>query len=283
MTDFFEDIEVNLASPFNYTGSKFELLPQLNNLFPEKHTYDTFYDLFCGGGSITVNLLNKHVVANDIFKPIIDFYIELQTKDWQYIYKEINKNIDKCKTKDTYYAFTKEYNENKNPYGFFALNCCCLNNMMRINKKMNWNASYGQRSVNASIFSKLVGYWNRINNNKLLKFVSGNFYDIKPLANSFVYLDPPYIITDVGYTNIWSEELDNLMFEYMDDLNKQGIRFAMSNVAKNKGIVYDKLLKTVKDCKYNIHKIKHDYGHVGVIGNANPEKDDTEEVLVTNY
>lgn len=39
-----------LKNPFNYTGAKYKLLPQLLPLFPDR--IDNFVDLFGGGGSI---------------------------------------------------------------------------------------------------------------------------------------------------------------------------------------------------------------------------------------
>lgn len=37
-----------LKNPFNYTGAKYKLLPQLLPLFPDR--IDNFVDLFGGGG-----------------------------------------------------------------------------------------------------------------------------------------------------------------------------------------------------------------------------------------
>lgn len=37
-----------VKSPFNYTGGKYKLLPQLLELFPKQ--VNTFVDLFAGGG-----------------------------------------------------------------------------------------------------------------------------------------------------------------------------------------------------------------------------------------
>ena len=39
-----------INTPFNYTGSKFKLLEQIYQHFPDKKEVDTFYDVFAGGG-----------------------------------------------------------------------------------------------------------------------------------------------------------------------------------------------------------------------------------------
>src|SRR5574344_1815734 len=43
--------------PFNYTGSKFKLLDQILPLLDYNKEY--FIDLFCGGGSVYTNVLDK--------------------------------------------------------------------------------------------------------------------------------------------------------------------------------------------------------------------------------
>lgn len=54
-----------IETPFNYTGSKFKLLDQI---VPEMdYTKSNFIDLFCGGGSVYTNIVDKFdkIVAND--------------------------------------------------------------------------------------------------------------------------------------------------------------------------------------------------------------------------
>ena len=47
-----------IETPFNYTGSKFKLLPQL---LPEMdYSKNDFVDLFCGGGSVYTNVVDKY-------------------------------------------------------------------------------------------------------------------------------------------------------------------------------------------------------------------------------
>ena len=57
----------------------------------------------------------------------------------------------------------------------------------------------------------------------------------------FCYFDIPYSNTNCCYTESsrdqgnWTEESDYAFFRYCEDLNSKGIRFAISNVFKNKG------------------------------------------------
>lgn len=45
--------KVTLRSPLFYVGDKYKLMPQLNKLFPTQ--IENFYDVFCGGGSVSIN------------------------------------------------------------------------------------------------------------------------------------------------------------------------------------------------------------------------------------
>lgn len=58
-----------IASPLNYTGGKFKLLPQILPLFPKK--IDTFVDLFCGGCNVGLNVKSKKIIYNDINEKLI--------------------------------------------------------------------------------------------------------------------------------------------------------------------------------------------------------------------
>ena len=52
-----------VKGPLNYTGGKHKLLPQILPLFPKE--INTFVDLFCGGGNVTVNVEAKRIIGND--------------------------------------------------------------------------------------------------------------------------------------------------------------------------------------------------------------------------
>ena len=52
-----------IKSPINYMGSKRRLLKQILPLFPDN--IDTFYDLFAGGGIVSLNTQAKQVYYND--------------------------------------------------------------------------------------------------------------------------------------------------------------------------------------------------------------------------
>ena len=50
-----------VKGPLNYTGGKHKLLSQILPLFPKE--INTFVDLFCGGGNVTVNVEAKRIIG----------------------------------------------------------------------------------------------------------------------------------------------------------------------------------------------------------------------------
>ena len=66
MNTLFDSVTEYFPSPFNYTGGKYKLLPQLEKYIPKD--VETLYDIFCGGGSFFVNFAHKfkRVYVNDI-------------------------------------------------------------------------------------------------------------------------------------------------------------------------------------------------------------------------
>ena len=61
-----------IASPMNYIGGKYKILPQILPLFPEN--IGTFIDLFCGGCNVGINVPAKKTVFNDNLTFLVDLY-----------------------------------------------------------------------------------------------------------------------------------------------------------------------------------------------------------------
>lgn len=99
-----------LKSPFNYAGTKQNTLDFLHKNFPTNKLY--MVDMFCGGGSVGVSSIDMFstVIMNDVVTPLINFYKELQTKDFETIKQNVLKyKIDKNKPEE-YAALRTLYN-----------------------------------------------------------------------------------------------------------------------------------------------------------------------------
>ena len=112
-----------IETPFNYTGSKYKLL---NQLLPEfDYSKSDFIDLFCGGGSVYTNVVDKYemVVVNDIISYLIGIHQQLLVSD---DIIEITKSLCPTKTdSQSFLELRKDYNQNPSAEKLWALMLSC--------------------------------------------------------------------------------------------------------------------------------------------------------------
>lgn len=274
-----------IKSPMNYTGGKYKLLPQILPLFPKENEYTTFVDLFCGGCNVAVNIKNKKVIANDYSTQLIDIYEYFQEAGKEQVYKDIYETIDKYKlsktNKEGYLALRSEYNKTKEIKLLYVLICFSFNNQIRFNSKGDFNMPFGtDRSSFNSALEERLGLF--IDGVRDIQFVNENFCHAHIPDDSFVYMDPPYLISTATYNEQggWTEEHEHLLLESLDSFNERNIKFALSNVLVHKGQENTILKEWSK--KYNVHFLNKRYDNCSYQVKEKYQNE-TQEVLITNY
>lgn len=303
-----------INTPLNYTGSKYKLLSQILPLLP--NNMNRFYELFSGGAVVSVNhaLYNKdkdiEYYINDIDKNIIDLYERFLADDFDVLINRIDKMIAKyglsntykngyeaynCNSTDGLSAYNKEhfnklradFNQTKGrktiqrTIQFYLLIIFGFNNQIRFNRSNEYNLPVGKRDFNARMRNKLFEFHSSIKaaNINLSSEDFKNFDSLK--SGDFVYVDPPYLLGNASYNENggWSEKDDLILFEYLDNLDKKDVKFALSNVVLHKNQENVKLMKWAS--KYNLHVLNFDYNNSNYQSSAS--KSSTVEVLITNY
>lgn len=300
-----------IKSPLNYTGGKYKLLSQIIPLFPSN--IHTFVDLFCGGCNVGINVKSKNIIFNDKNLILINLYNVLKMHDNLYSFKKIDKIIKKYNLSDTEkngYEFYKcnsssglgkyninHYNKlrsdfNKRTrkdenyyYMFYVLIIYSFNNQIRFNSKGEFNLPVGKRDFNKSMKNKLDKFINNIKYGNY-EFISKDFKNVMNLNlknSDFVYCDPPYLITCATYneSNGWNESNEKALLKTLDELNKKGIKFALSNVITSKGKTNTILLDWINKNNYTIYHLNSDYSNSNYHTKDKITKPD--EVLITNY
>ena len=267
-----------IHSPFNYTGSKANLVDQLSKYMPGDCAI--CHDIFCGGGGFAINSLDKFskIYTNDIITPLIQFYRWLWRENWETVISTIRTypgNIPKD-NQQAYLDLRSRYNKDKQFLDFFMLVCSCTNNMMRFNKKLEFNQTWGKRNFNVNTEHRLKAYHDSIFHNDKIEFSNESFEKVEIRDDSFVYLDPPYLITEAGYNAYWSKDLERKLYDYVDNLNSRGIKFMLSNVLKHKGVLnpYKSRIE-----KYRIVELDFSYKKVS----RREQEGETVEIIVLNY
>lgn len=278
-----------IKSPMNYIGGKYKILPQILKYFPKN--ISTFVDLFAGGLDVGVNVNANQVFCNDINYFLIDIYKSFQNIEIDDLLNLIEGKISQYNLSKTnpegYLLLRKEYNLTKNPFDLFVLICFSFNHQLRFNSSHEFNTPFGKNrsSFNNKIRNNLIKFHSKIKN---IKFKNKNFknYDFSNLsAGDFVYADPPYLITCGSYNDGkrgfdgWGVNEDIALFEILDKIHRQGVKFALSNVIEHKGKINSKLVEWSEN--YNLHYIDYNYNNSNY--QSKSKNNITKEVLITNY
>lgn len=188
--------EKYIKSPFNYIGNKHRLLSQILPLFPRK--IDTFYDVFCGGLDISVNVSADKKIANDINYFVIEILEMFKNTDGSGLLQNIDNIINKFNlskdNKESYYEFREYYNKNKDPLLLYVLMCYSFNYQFRFNSNHDYNnpAGTNRSSFNKNMKDRLKAFRDKLDN---IEFKNKNFKDLdfsQVKTSDFVYCDPPY-------------------------------------------------------------------------------------------
>ncbi|WP_312505957.1 Dam family site-specific DNA-(adenine-N6)-methyltransferase [Lysinibacillus sp.] len=278
-----------VKSPLNYVGGKFKLLNQIIPLFPER--INTFVDLFAGGLNVGINVNANKIVANDINTFVVDVLNAMKNNSEQEILGHIKKRINEFnlskENEEGFKAFRDVYNKNKNALDLYTLVCYSFNYQFRFNNNLEYNNPFGRNrsQFSPALEKKLIEFINTIQN-KNVEIYNNEFQNIdfsQLTPEDLVYCDPPYLITTGSYNDgnrgfkDWDLKQEQKLLQILDELNSNGIRFALSNVLVHKGKKNELLIEWSK--KYNVHHLNYNYSN----SSHNTSKGESDEVLITNY
>lgn len=306
----FEEAKIPSAiirSPFFYVGDKHKLMKQLLPLFPDK--LDTYYEPFCGGGSSFLNVEASRYVLGDVdsymikLHNMLNLYAHKPQEFFNTIFKieetyglsasyrqDIIPQELKSQYVKTYFAkFNKSgFERMRNDFNIDKANMELLyllliygfNRMLRFNSNGDFNLPVGNVDLNQNVIKALKYYFEFCTKKEVL-FYTLDFRDFFKMwnfkRNDFIYLDPPYLISNSEYNKLWSEDDEKALLTLLDELNAKNIRFAISNLIEDKGKRNDIFEKWAE--KYNIYEVSSNYLNY----HNNTPKGIHREVLVTNY
>lgn len=290
-----------IKSPLNYTGGKHKLLSQILPLFPSSH--ETFIDLFVGGCNVCVNAEARKYIANDKNLCVIELFRYFKSRPLHSIKNEIESVIDKYSlsrstkygyraygtnsqkglsayNKENYLRLRDDYNKNPSPALFFTLIIYAFNNQIRFSKKGEFNLGVNKRDFSLNMQKNLELFVTKLQSIDI-EFSSLDFRELKVSKNTFVYADPPYLIGTASYneSGLWGEKDELDLLSYLDALDANEVRFALSNLLKSKGKTNEILLEWSK--AYKVHQLKHSYRNCNY--QTKDKKSESLEVLITNY
>lgn len=282
-----------LASPLNYVGGKYKLLPQLLPHFPDD--INEFVDMFAGGLNVGINVECQKLVANDLNHFVIELLEALGSSDIDILLSDIQGYIQKyglSKTNEAgFLQLRHDFNANPTPIGLYALMCHSYNYQLRFNNNLGYNNPFGK---DRSFFSpnlrrKLILFNQRLSQTNVA-FYSLPFEELvlqlEVSREALFYCDPPYLLSTGSYNDgnrgfkDWGGGQEDKLHTVLDTLNDNGHRFVMSNVIEHKGFKNERLIDWAK--KYEMVHLDFNYNnasHNSKKGGQNK----TQEVIIKNF
>ena len=296
-----------MHSPLNYTGGKERILPFLLDLFPKD--IGCFYDMFCGGLNVSLNVESKSVVANDINTRLMGIFRAVATYD---DFESLNDRIhgiiraNRLHSDDGsaslidgidvsagtvnaegYTSLRDSYNATSDPVELLVLLFYSFSNQMRFNRQFKFNMPIGKSCYNFKNMTELKEMHRTIRE-RGFRFTSGSFtdFDVSQFnKGDFVYCDPPYLITTATYNESnndesgWNDDDERRLYAFLDSVNDAGVRFGLSNAVQTNGRINTILNDWMG--KYSVFHPDIRYSNANY-HRKNKGGDTTIEVYVTN-
>lgn len=288
-----------LEIPCSYQGGKQRLAKQIVDIFFEENRIDNstqFYDICCGSGAISVELLNRGIKPNNIhmvdkspwglvWKMVGDNSFNLS------IFKDFIDSIPKDITKIKQYAsdiINKPVDDEMLPYHFLFLQACAFGSTATWVENSKWCKAGGLRDywlptktsnrkspVNPmmpmpdNLYRRMDVLCNRAKGLHSycmdvfdFVFILDEEWDIKKNRNIIIYIDPPYKNTQqYGYSfNIYeleSQIWNNVPIYISEGIELEGAKKTyLLSKGRSKGNINGKTNK--KPVKERLNKFIYD-------------------------
>lgn len=276
-------------------------------------------DLFCGGATVGLNTECNKVIfidnepriiwllkylsgcnidklLNELFVLIDNYGLSCSFKNgYKYYRQQIlggNPNNGlKDYNSNGFYKLRDDYNAilNKNTATanklLYLLIVYGFNNDIRFSKDGKYNLPVGKTDLNNSNVKKLTEYIERVKNIQA-EFICGDFCSqhIQQIIRKadFVYMDPPYLITDAVYneSNKWREQNEYELIRLMNFLLDNKKSFVLSNVLEKQGRRNEPLFYWTTTRKNDINIVDIDYHYRSASYNKKNRNAKEREVII---
>ncbi|MCL2485449.1 MAG: Dam family site-specific DNA-(adenine-N6)-methyltransferase [Endomicrobia bacterium] len=280
-----ESGKVHYVSPLNYQGGKYDIVDFIKNNLPNGKI-SRFADIFGGGYNVGINVEAEQNIYNEYNHKVVELmecFKHTETADLvKYIVRTQRKYKLERGDKKAYMKLRAKYNsiplEKRDPKMLYMLILYGFNQQIRFNSSYDCNNPVGPAGLNDNMLEKITSFCRRMQEQNLV-LISSDFEKTKEYINkdTFVYCDPPYLITLGSYNdgkrgfNGWDQSDELRLYKFLDDLNKSGNKFMMSNVLEHKRKKNILLKNWVKKNGYKV-----------ITYNKSARKG-RKEVLIVNY
>lgn len=223
-----------MSKLMKWSGSKCSQANEIIKYFPNE--INTYYECFCGGGSIFLKLLEsdikiKKYIISDLNQELIGVYDliketpEILLETYNKHYNDFNSS-DIQHRKDYFNKVKSHFNINKNPEDFYWLMRTVTNGMPRYNRSGIFNSSchFSRPGMKPDEVKSLVHKYHKLFNEVDITFINGSYDDIltNVSKSDIIYMDPPYENTKGMYFNNFDSE------KFISFINKLDTKWLLS-------------------------------------------------------
>jgi len=273
-----------LKTPLRYPGGKSRACTKMGQYFPDLREYVEFREPFLGGGSVAIHVskLYPHlkIVVNDLYEPLINFWVNLQTFGDE-LTKELkglkitncNQDSARClfaEMKDVINDSTKT--DLERAVAFYVVNKCSFSGLTESSSfsAQASDSNFSMRGIEKlPEYSEIISHWH-INSYSYEYCFRTDVHD-----GLFMYLDPPYDIKDnlYGKSGAMHKSFDHDKFATdCDDHNNINMLISYNS---------DQLVKD-RFKNWNASEFKLTYT-MRSVGEYMREQQERKELLLFNY
>jgi DNA adenine methylase len=238
-----------VARPFlRWAGSKRKLLPAISSLIPS--SFDRYVEPFAGSACLFFHLHPSDALLGDLNEELINTYLQVKARPASVI-TSLGKMPDR--TSEGFYRIRAQSPQSLGRVAraarFIYLNRLCFNGLYRTNMKGEFNVPFGgNRTGDMPNINEIRAAARAF---KKTSFFAGPFEKVlaRVKQGDFVYLDPPYSISNRRVFNNYSNDvfgINNLqrLRKELQRLDKIGIHFLLSYGLSKEGIELAKGFRT---------------------------------------
>jgi len=267
-----DTLQYSLKPVVQWVGGKGRLLKDIKKYIP---TFQSYFELFAGGGALLFNLLPKKAHICEINTTLYELYMDIQTNptiliaqvsklEQEYFEKTVIKdNTDPDSRSSFYYRIRRQFNYLKlhnlhedehylkSSY-FLFLNKTGFNGLYRENSSGELSIPFGNGKKCTIVHSELINQMSKyLKDHVCIHNMSFNAFHEPITQNDFVYLDPPYHKTFAQYhKSSWSVENTEEVIKLFHKLTLQGTACILSN---NNNDEYIEMVRLIcHDIEYQI-------------------------------
>jgi DNA adenine methylase len=201
-----DDAPRGVRPPLKWAGGKRWQVRHLAALW-KPHEHRRLVEPFCGGLAVTLGLMPRRALLNDVNPHLINFYT--------WVRQGLRASLVMKNDQTSYYAYRGRFNDLLATSGeasseaaelFYYLNRTGYNGLCRFNRRGRFNVPFGRyaRIGYARTFDEyrpILANW---------EFTNTDFERLALNADDFLYADPPYDVEFTSYSQErfgWSDQV----------------------------------------------------------------------------